>query len=82
MILRMRGPDGIGDVLMPGIVPKFEESPGEVRWLGGPVGEHTTAVLRELAGTNDEEIGRLAAMAVIGLGDVTQVGPTPAASME
>ncbi len=82
MILSMRGPNGIGDVLMPGLVPKFEESPGEVRWLGGPVGEHTTALLRELAGTNDEEIERLAAIAVIGLGSDTQVGPTPAASME
>jgi len=39
-------------------------------------------VLHELAGANDEEIERLAAISVIGLGNDPQVGPTAAASME
>src|SRR5579859_6555753 len=65
MILKMEGPDGIGELLVPGVVPKFSEAPGAVRWLGGGVGGHTTAVLHELAGASDDEIESLAAAAVI-----------------
>lgn len=80
MILNMTGP--AGDILVPGIVPKFEEAPGRIRWLGGSVGEHTASVLRQLGGIDDEAIERLAAESVIGLGEEARVGPTPAASME
>jgi crotonobetainyl-CoA:carnitine CoA-transferase CaiB-like acyl-CoA transferase len=33
---------------MPGIVPKLSDTPGEVRWQGPTLGEHTSAVLAEL----------------------------------
>jgi crotonobetainyl-CoA:carnitine CoA-transferase CaiB-like acyl-CoA transferase len=47
MILQARLPGGT-DVKMPGIVPKLSETPGEVRWQGPKLGEHTDAILGEL----------------------------------
>ena len=35
-------------MLLPGIVPKLSATPGETRWLGPRLGEHTAEVLREL----------------------------------
>jgi len=52
---------------VPGFVPRFEEAPSEIRWLGSRVGEHTAAVLREHCHVSDEELNRLAADGVIGL---------------
>jgi succinyl-CoA---D-citramalate CoA-transferase len=36
------------EVVLPGIVPKLSATPGETRWPGPRLGEHTTEVLREL----------------------------------
>jgi formyl-CoA transferase len=36
------------EVVLPGIVPKLSATPGETRWLGPRLGEHTTEILREL----------------------------------
>ena len=77
MILKMVGPGGIGELLVPGLVPKFEEAPGQVRWLGGPVGEHTREVLGEMAGVSDDDIEQLVAASVIGIGTEVRVGSTP-----
>jgi crotonobetainyl-CoA:carnitine CoA-transferase CaiB-like acyl-CoA transferase len=57
MILPAKLPDGV-EVKMPGIVPKMSRTPGEVRWLGPTLGQHTTAVLHELR-YNEAEITRL-----------------------
>jgi crotonobetainyl-CoA:carnitine CoA-transferase CaiB-like acyl-CoA transferase len=43
---------------MPGIVPKLSETPGEVRWLGPELGQHTSEILRGLD-FNEAEIARL-----------------------
>jgi crotonobetainyl-CoA:carnitine CoA-transferase CaiB-like acyl-CoA transferase len=40
-------PDG-QKVRMPGIVPKLLDTPGETRWLGPKLGEHTDAILERL----------------------------------
>jgi crotonobetainyl-CoA:carnitine CoA-transferase CaiB-like acyl-CoA transferase len=40
-------PDG-QQVRMPGIVPKLLDTPGETRWLGPQLGEHTDAILERL----------------------------------
>ncbi len=48
-----------GDVLMQAVVPRLSRTPGEVRWAGPALGEHTDAVLRELVGLTDEEIAAL-----------------------
>ena len=51
---------GDKDLLLPGIVPKLSQTPGETRWIGPRLGEHTDAVLRE-HGYDDAAIARLRA---------------------
>ena len=57
MLLQAQLPGG-ASVKMPGIVPKLSDTPGEVRWQGPSLGEHTGSVLSELGFAN-EEIERL-----------------------
>ena len=45
-------------VKMPGISPKLSDTPGEVRWVGPTLGQHTDDVLAEL-GLSDADIKRL-----------------------
>jgi formyl-CoA transferase len=47
MIGTYRLPDGT-PIDVPGIVPKLSETPGQTRWLGPKLGEHTTEVLHAL----------------------------------
>ncbi|SFG63052.1 Crotonobetainyl-CoA:carnitine CoA-transferase CaiB [Duganella sp. CF458] len=47
MLLDTELPDGV-HVKMPGIVPKLSETPGEVRWQGPTLGQHTDSVLLAL----------------------------------
>jgi formyl-CoA transferase len=35
-------------ILLPGIVPKLSESPGDTRWIGPTLGEHTAEILTQL----------------------------------
>lgn len=64
MILDADLPDGTA-MKMPGITPKLSETPGEVRWLGPTLGQHTHEVLEKL-GIGSEEIQRLTAIGAIG----------------
>lgn len=57
MLLQAQLPGGVS-VKMPGIVPKLSDTPGEVRWQGPALGEHTGSVLSELGFAN-EDIERL-----------------------
>jgi crotonobetainyl-CoA:carnitine CoA-transferase CaiB-like acyl-CoA transferase len=57
MLLSAELPGG-KSVKMPGIVPKLSDTPGEVRWQGPALGEHTGSVLGEL-GFAVEDIERL-----------------------
>jgi crotonobetainyl-CoA:carnitine CoA-transferase CaiB-like acyl-CoA transferase len=57
MLLEAELPGG-ASVKMPGIVPKLSDTPGEVRWPGPTLGEHTGSVLSEL-GFGVDEIERL-----------------------
>jgi formyl-CoA transferase len=45
-------PDGTA-MKIPGIVPKLSDTPGETRWLGPKLGEHTSEILAQL-GYDDE----------------------------
>jgi formyl-CoA transferase len=56
-------PDG-KDFRVPGIVPKLSLTPGETRWIGPGLGEHTDSVLSGL-GYPPEEILRLRSDGVI-----------------
>ena len=44
----------LGDFPMQNVVPKLSGTPGEVRWVGPELGEHTDEVLTELLGLDDE----------------------------
>jgi len=63
MICQMTLPDGT-PLKLPGIVPKLSATPGEIRWVGPALGEHTDEVLRAI-GYGDEEIARLRAAGAI-----------------
>ncbi|MFM0055753.1 CaiB/BaiF CoA-transferase family protein [Paraburkholderia phytofirmans] len=53
MLLEAQLPGG-ASVKMPGIVPKLSDTPGEVRWQGPTLGEHTGSVLSELGFANND----------------------------
>jgi formyl-CoA transferase len=54
------------DVLGPGIVPTFSETPGEVRWAGPPApGHHNTEVYGELLGLSADDVAGLAEQGVV-----------------
>ncbi|MYN03798.1 CoA transferase [Pseudoduganella sp. DS3] len=64
MLLDAVLPDGV-QVKMPGIVPKLSETPGEVRWQGPALGQHTDGVLAGL-GLTEAQISALRARGVVG----------------
>ena len=57
MLLDAALPGGVS-VKMPGIVPKLSDTPGEVRWQGPALGEHTDSVLSDL-GFDARDVARL-----------------------
>jgi len=56
---------GDREVVLPGIVPKLSETPGETKWIGPKLGEHTDTVLASL-GYSAEDIARLRKASAIG----------------
>jgi formyl-CoA transferase len=48
-----------GTVKMQNAFPRLSDTPGEVRWPGAALGEHTDAVLAEVAGLSADEIAKL-----------------------
>ena len=56
---------GEAELLLPGIVPKLSATPGETRWIGPKLGEHTGEVLSAL-GYAEGEIAAMKARGVIG----------------
>jgi succinyl-CoA:(S)-malate CoA-transferase subunit A len=59
---RQPGPtqeEGLGEVVVPGVVPTLSETPGRISNLGPPLGNATYEVLRELLGISAQEIKRL-----------------------
>lgn len=57
--------DGIGQLKMPGIVPKFSKTPGKLQWAGPKLGEHNKKVLQETLGLDEKAIERLQKKGVI-----------------
>lgn len=48
-----------GEIAMPSVVPNLTGTPGRIRHAGQPLGHETEAVLGELLGLDDDELGRL-----------------------
>ena len=57
-------PDGDGGVRMHNVVPRFSETPGDIRWPGGEIGQDNHAVYTALGLSCDEQ-QRLRASGVI-----------------
>jgi formyl-CoA transferase len=55
----------MGSVKMPGIVPVFSETPGEIKWAGSALGAHNAEVYGELLGLAAEELAELKQQGVI-----------------
>ncbi|MGH3342789.1 MAG: CaiB/BaiF CoA transferase family protein [Carbonactinosporaceae bacterium] len=63
MIVEVDHPS-LGRVRVPGVVPKFSETPGSVRATGSGLGQHNGEVFREL-GLSDADLARLTQEGVI-----------------
>jgi len=50
---------GIGEVVVPGVLPHLSKTPGRISGLGPPLGNATVEVLRDLLGLLDEDIETL-----------------------
>ena len=54
-----------GDIKMQNTFPKLSDTPGEIRWVGPELGEHTDAVLSDLLGYDDARVAELKAAGVV-----------------
>ena len=55
----------LGKVKIPGIVPKFSETPGSIRQIAPDLGEHNEDILSNLLGLDEQSIANLKAKKVI-----------------
>lgn len=55
----------LGKVKIPGVVPKFSETPGSIRQIAPDLGEHTEDILKNVIGLDDESIAKLKEKKVI-----------------
>ena len=63
MIERVALADG-STLAMPAVVPRLSDTPGEIRWPGPALGEHTDEVLAEL-GLDAAEIDNLRSKGIV-----------------
>jgi formyl-CoA transferase len=54
-----------GDIAMQNVAPKLSDTPGEVRWVGPELGEHTDVVLKEVCEYDDTHIAGLRSAGVV-----------------
>lgn len=57
--------EDLGKLKVPGIIPKLSKTPGQIRWAGPKLGEHTDEILKEKVGLTDEQIEKLKGLEVI-----------------
>ncbi len=50
---------------IPAIIPRLSETPGDTRWAGPTVGEHTREVLGEYLGLGDDDLEELSGKGII-----------------
>ena len=63
-IVSVPDPD-FGEVKMQGVVPKFSQTPGRVRYPGGALGQDNDAVFGTMLGLDETELERLKTLKVI-----------------
>ena len=63
-LLSLDEPD-LGEVVVPGVLPKLSRNPGRVRSLGPRLGDSNVRILRDLLGLEESEIERLRAAGAI-----------------
>jgi crotonobetainyl-CoA:carnitine CoA-transferase CaiB-like acyl-CoA transferase len=49
----------VGEIAVPGVVPRLSKTPGEIRWLGESVGAQNEEIFKGLLGLEDEQITRM-----------------------
>lgn len=54
-----------GRVVVPNVLPRLSETPGELKWLGADMGQHNDEIYRGRLGMSDEEIERLRQQGII-----------------
>ena len=57
-VLKINDPD-YGEVLIPGIVPKLKNFPGQVKFLGAKLGEYNSEIYQKFLGLSLEEVKKL-----------------------
>ena len=51
--------DDLGKLKMPGIMPKFSETPGNIKWAGPKLGEHNEEIYQKLLNFSEKELKEL-----------------------
>jgi crotonobetainyl-CoA:carnitine CoA-transferase CaiB-like acyl-CoA transferase len=64
MLLRLQDGD-LGELVIPGVVPKLSETPGSVRWLAPGLGEHNRDVFVSDLGLSEDEFASLRADRIV-----------------
>ena len=57
--------DGLGSLKMPGIMPKFSETPGRIKWAGPKLGQHNQEIYQDILQYSDEKIKQLKETGII-----------------
>lgn len=55
----------LGTLSMQGVVPRLSETPGDIRWTGPALGEHSEQILAERLGLNADSIAALRAKGAV-----------------
>lgn len=63
-IIKVMHPE-YGEVAMQNTFPRLSETPGQVRWVGPELGQHTDEILKDVLGKTDAEIAELRAANII-----------------
>jgi len=56
---------GVGDLAIPGVVPRLSETPGKVEHLGAALGENNSQVFRDWLDMGENELAELQKAGVI-----------------
>ncbi len=57
--------EGVGDLAVPGVIPRLSETPGTIQHLGGSLGEHNSEVFRDWLDIAETELAALQKAGVI-----------------